>query len=101
VTIDRGYIDDRVLGRLPQNGDCFLTRQKVNARFNVIARFEMDWRQCSLTSDYHVVLLGQKGNAYPAVPRRVGHRGPDTCQDEVFWTTAFYRAAATVAALYI
>ena len=31
----------------------------------------------------------------------MGHRGPETCQDEVFGTTAFYRAAPTIAALYI
>jgi hypothetical protein len=66
VTIDRGYSNDRVLGRLTPDGNFFVTGQKVNAWFNLTERFEMDW-QCGLISDYYVVLLGQKGNAYPAV----------------------------------
>jgi hypothetical protein len=44
----------------------------------VTVRFEVDW-QHGPTSDHHVVLPGQKGNAYPAVPRRVGYRDPETC----------------------
>lgn len=62
-------------------------------------RFEMDWQR-GLTSDYHVILPGQKGNAYPAMPRRVGYRDPETCQHDVCWITACHRAAATMAALY-
>ncbi len=59
----------------------------------------MDW-QCGLPSDHHVILPGQKGDAYPAVPRRVGYRDPETCQHDMFWITACHRAAATMAALY-
>ncbi len=98
VAMEREDIDCRVLCRPTQDGDVFVTQQKVNARFNMTERFEMDWQR-GLTSDHHVVLPGQKGNAYPAVPRRVGYRDPGTCQHDVFWSTACHRAAATAAAL--
>lgn len=77
VAMDRGYIDYRFLFRLTQDGVSFVTRQKVNAKCKVTERFEGDWHR-GVTSDQDVVLLGQKGNAYPAVLRRVGYRDPET-----------------------
>ncbi len=99
VAMDRGYIDYRFLFRLHQDGVSFVTRQKVNARFKVTERFEVDW-QHGLTSDRNVILRGQKAHAYPAVLRRVGYRDPETGHHYVFWTNAFHLGAATIAAIY-
>ncbi len=99
VAMARGSIDDGVLFHLTQEGVSFVTRQKVNARVKVMERFEGDWRR-GLTSDHHVILLGQKAKAYPAEWRRVGYRAPETGKHYVFWTTAFHLSAATVAAVY-
>jgi Domain of unknown function (DUF4372) len=62
TAMDRGDIAYRVLFRLTQDRDFFVTRQKVNARFKVAARFAADWQR-GLTSDHNVVLLGQKAHA--------------------------------------
>jgi Transposase DDE domain/Domain of unknown function (DUF4372) len=99
VAMDRGYIDYRFLFRLHQDGVSFVTRQKVNARFTVTERFEVDWH-CGLTSDQNVILRGQKAHAYPAVLRRVGYRDSETGKHYVFWTNAFHLGAATIAAIY-
>jgi hypothetical protein len=98
VTRDRGDIDDRCLFRLTQDGVYFVTRQKVNAKFKVTARFAVDWPR-GVTSDHHVVLLGPKGPAYPTMLRRVGYRHPETGKHDVFWTKAFPLAATTIAAI--
>jgi Domain of unknown function (DUF4372)/Transposase DDE domain len=99
VAMDRGDIDDGLLFRLTQDGGYFVTRQKVNARVKVTARFAVDWHR-GRTSDHNVILLGQQAHAYPAVRRRVGYRDPETGKHDVFWTTAFHLSAATVAAIY-
>jgi hypothetical protein len=99
VAMDRGYIDYRFLFRLHQDGVSFVTRQKVNARFTVTERFEVDGH-CGLTSDQNVILRGQKAHTYPAVRRRVGYRDSETGKHYVFWTNAFHLGAATLAAIY-
>jgi Domain of unknown function (DUF4372)/Transposase DDE domain len=99
VAMDRGDIDYRFLFRLTQDGVYFVTRQKVNAKCQVIGRFAVN-RQQGVTTDHNVVLLGQKGTAYPTVLRRVGYRDPATGKHYVFWTNAFHLAAATIAAIY-
>ena len=73
--------------------------EKVNAKFKVTERFEVDWHR-GVTSDHNVVLLGQQGKAYPTVLRRVGYRDPETGKHCVFWTNAFHLAAVTIAAIY-
>jgi len=99
VAMDRGYIDYRFLFRLTQDGVYFVTRQKINAKGQVTARFAVNWLQ-GVTSDQHVVLRGQNSHAYPDALRRVGYRDPETGNHYVFWTTAFHLAAATIAAIY-
>jgi hypothetical protein len=99
VTMDRGDIDYQFLCRLTQDGVYFVTRQKVNAKFKVTARFTVDWQR-GITSDHNVVLLGQKGTASPTMLRRVGYRHPETGKHYVFWTNAFHLAATTIAAIY-
>jgi len=99
VAMDRGYIDYRFLFRLHQDGVYFVTRQKINARFNVMQRFAVDRRK-GLTADHDVVLRGQKAQACPVMLRRVGYRDSETGKQYVFWTNAFHLAAATVAAIY-
>ena len=98
VTMDRGDIDDRFLCRLTQDGVSCVTRHKVNAKFKVTARVTVDWQR-GITSEHHVVLLGQKGTASPTMLRRVGYRHPETGKHYVFWTNAFHLAATTMAAI--
>jgi hypothetical protein len=98
VTMDRGYIDYRFLFRLTQDGVYFVTRQQVNAKFKVTARFAVDCQR-GVTSDDHVVLLGPRGPAYPTMRRRVGYRHPETGTHCVFWTNALHLAATTMAAI--
>lgn len=99
VAMDRGYIDYRFLFRLTQDGVYFVTRQKVNAKCKVTARFAVNWLQ-GVTSDQNVVLRGKNSHAYPDALRRVGYRDPETGNHYVFWTNAFHLAAATIAAIY-
>ena len=99
VAMDRGYIDYRFLFRLHQDGVYFVTRQKVNARVKVTARFVVD-RSTGVTSDHNVILVAQKSDASPTVLRRVGYRDAATGRHYVFWTNAFHLAAATIAAIY-
>jgi putative transposase len=99
VAMDRGYIDYRFLFRLTQDGVYFVTRQKINAKCKVTARFAVNWLQ-DVTSDQNVVLRGQNSHAYPDALRRVGYRDPETGNHYVFWTNAFHLAAATIAAIY-
>ena len=99
VAMDRGDIDDQFLVRLIQDVVYFVTRQKVNAKFKVTARFAVD-RLRRVTADQNVVLPGQNGYAYPEALRRVGYRDPETGKHDVFWTNAFHLAAATIAAIY-
>jgi len=98
VAMDRGSIAYCFLFRWHQDGVSCVTRQKVNARFKVTARFEVDWPR-GLPSDQDVILLGQRGQAYPAALRRVGYRDPETGKHDVFWTHAFYLGAAMIAAI--
>ena len=77
VVMDRGDIDDRFLFCLTQDGVYFVTRQKVNAKCQVIAGFAVN-RQQGVTADHNVLPLGQKGTDYPRVLRRVGYRDPAT-----------------------
>ena len=99
VAMDRGYIDYQFFFRLTQDGVYFVTRQKVNAKFKVTARFAIDCLR-GVTSDQNVVLQGPHGAAYPETLRRVGYRDPETGKHYVFWTNAFHLAAATIAAIY-
>jgi len=98
VAMDRGDIDDKFFFRLTQDGVYFVTRQQVNAKFKVTARFAIDGLR-GVTSDQNVVLQGPHGAAYPETWRRVGYRDPETGKHSVFWTNAFHLAAATIAAI--
>jgi Transposase DDE domain len=98
VAMDRGDLADGFRCRLAQDGVYGVTRPKVNARVKVTERFAVDWQR-GLTSDHHVLLLGQNAPAYPAVLRRGGYRAPETGKHDVFWTNAFHLRAATVAAI--
>ena len=77
VAMDRGYIDYQFLFHLHQEGLYFVTRQKVNAPVNVMARFAVN-RSTGVTADHDVVLSGPKGQAYPARLRQVRYRDAAT-----------------------
>jgi Transposase DDE domain/Domain of unknown function (DUF4372) len=98
VAMDRGYLDDKFLFRLTQDSVYFVTRQKVNAKFKVTARFSVDWPR-GVTSDQNVILQGQHGAAYPEALRRVGYRDAESGKHYVFWTHSVHLAAATIAAI--
>jgi hypothetical protein len=99
VAMDRGDIASQFLVRLTQDGVYCVTRQKVNAKCKVTARVAVD-RLRGVTADQNVVLPGQHGSAYPEGLRRGGSRDLETGTHDGFWTTAFHRAAATMAARY-
>lgn len=98
VAMDRGDIDDRFRFRLTQDGVYCVTRQKVNAKYQVTARFAVNWLQ-GVTSDQNVVLRGKHSHTYPDALRRVGDRDPETGNHSVFWTNALHLAAAAIAAI--
>lgn len=99
VAMDRGDIDYQFLFHLHQEGLYFVTRQKVNAPVNVMARFAVN-RSTGVTADHDVVLSGPKGQAYPARLRQVRYRDAATGKRDGFWTKAFHLAAPTIAAIY-
>ena len=99
VAMDRGSRDSKFLFRLTQDSGSFVTRQQVNAKCKVTARFSVDWPR-GVTSDQNVSLQGQHGAAYPEALRRVGDRDAESGKHDVFWTNSFHLAAATLAAIY-
>jgi Domain of unknown function (DUF4372)/Transposase DDE domain len=98
VAMDRGDLDDQGLGHRHQEELYVVTRQKVHAQANVMARFAVN-RSTGVTADHEVVLSGPQGQAYPARLRQVRDRDAATGQRDVLWTNAFYVAAPTLAAI--
>lgn len=99
VAVDRGYTDYRWFGSLTGNGVYFVTRQKRNANYKVIARRKVSKRQ-SLTSDQTVVLTGTKAHQCPHPLRRIGYRDPETGKHYVFLTNHFILAPKTICDIY-
>lgn len=100
VVMDKGYTDYGWYKQLTEQGIFFVTRQRCNARYRVVARRRVD-REQGVTSDQDIELTGEqcKGGAMPRL-RRIGYRDADTGKHYVFLTNHFKLSAKTIADVY-
>jgi putative transposase len=99
VVFDKAYIDYQWFNSLNERGISFVTRQKRNARYEVLERREVDKRK-GLTSDQTIQMNGSKSYRCTIPLRRIGYRDPETGKHFVFLTNNFRLAASTIAAIY-
>jgi len=99
VVFDKAYIDYQWFNSLNERGISFVTRQKRNARYEVVARRAVD-KSAGLTSDQTIQMNGSKSYRCTIPLRRVGYRDPETGKHFVFLTNNFKLAASTIAAIY-
>jgi putative transposase len=99
VVMDRAYIDFTWFNALDNKGIFFVTRQKRNATYRVIARREV-LKAKGLTCDQTILITGLKSKACPIPLRRIGYRDLETGKHYVFLTNNFNLAARTIADIY-
>jgi putative transposase len=99
VVFDKAYIDYQWFNSLNERGISFVTRQKRNARYEVIERRSVNKDQ-GLTSDQTIQMNGSKSYRCTIPLRRIGYRDPETGKHFVFLTNNFRLAASTIAAIY-
>jgi hypothetical protein len=99
VVFDKAYIDYQWFNSLNERGISFVTRQKRNARYEVIERRVVDKKQ-GLTSDQTIQMNGSKSTRCTIPLRRIGYRDPETGKHFVFLTNNFRLAAGTIADIY-
>jgi putative transposase len=99
IVFDRGYTDYSLYNALHNRGIWFVTRQKRNATYRVIARRDVR-KATGLTSDQTVEITGSKADHCPISLRRIGYRDPETGKHYVFLTNNFKLAAKTIADIY-
>jgi hypothetical protein len=99
VVFDKAYIDYQWFNSLNERGICFVTRQKRNARYEVIERRAVTKKQ-GLTSDQTIQMNGSKSTRCTIPLRRIGYRDPETGKHFVFLTNNFRLAAGTIAEIY-
>ena len=99
VVFDKAYIDYQWFNSLNERGISFVTRQKRNARYEVIERRNVNKKQ-GLTSDQTIQMNGSKSVRCTIALRRIGYRDPDTGKHFVFLTNDFRLAASTIAQIY-
>jgi len=96
VVEDMGYTDYDRYAQLTAQKIFFVTRQKRNARCEVLERREINRKQ-GLLSDQFIRIQAQEG---PLVLRRIGYRDAATGRRYVFLTNHFKLAAKTIADIY-
>jgi putative transposase len=99
VVFDKAYIDYQWFNSLNERAILFVTRQKRNARYEVIERRAVDKRK-GLTSDQTIQMNGSKSARCTIPLRRIGYRDPATGKHFVFLTNDFRLAASTIARIY-
>jgi putative transposase len=100
VVMDKGYTDYGWYKRLTDKGIYFVTRQRKNADYRVVARRGVDRRR-GLTSDQLIEVRGKKYRDLGLGRlRRIGYRDPQTGKHYVFLTNVMHLSAATIAELY-
>ena len=99
VVFDRAYTDYKWYNLLNNNDIFFVTRQKVNAAYDVIERRAVSKKQ-GLTCDQTIKIKGTKADDCPIPLRRIGYRDPDNGKHYVFLTNNFTLAAKTIANIY-
>ena len=96
VVEDMGYTDYDRYAQLTAQRIFFVTRQKRNARCEVLERRKINKKQ-GLLSDQTIRIQAQEG---PLVLRRIGYRDPVTGRRYIFLTNHFKLAAKTIADIY-
>lgn len=100
VVMDKGYTDYGWYKRLTDKGIYFVTRQRKNADYRVVARRGVDRRR-GLTSDQLIEVRGKKYRDLGLGRlRRIGYRDSETGKHYVFLTNVMHLSAATIAELY-
>jgi putative transposase len=96
VVEDMGYTDYDRYAQLTAQKIFFVTRQKRNARCEVLERRKVN-KQQGLLSDQTIRIQAQEG---PLVLRRIGYRDAATGRRYAFLTNHFKLAAKTIADIY-
>src|SRR5699024_12064283 len=95
----KAYIDYQWFNSLNERAISFVTRQKRNARYEVVERRAVNKKQ-GLTSDQTIQMNGSKSARCTIPLRRIGYRDPETGKHFVFLTNELRLAASTIARLY-
>ena len=96
VVEDMGYAEYDRYAQLTAQKIFFVTRQKRNARYEVLKRRKVNKKQ-GLLSDQTIRLQTQEG---PLALRRIAYRDATTARRYVFLTNHFKLAAKTIADIY-
>ena len=99
VVEDLGYTDYSWYGQLTVQKIFFVTRQKTNARYRVLAQRPVK-TALGLVSDEIIQLTGAKARECPKPLRRIVYQDPKTEKVYVFLTNHFRLAAKTIADIY-
>jgi putative transposase len=99
VVEDLGYADYAWYGQLTAQKIFFVTRQKKNARYEVLEHHQVNKTQ-GLLSDQTIRLTGAKAQECPFPLRRIAYRDAATGKRYVFLTNHFKLAAKTIADIY-
>jgi putative transposase len=99
VVFDKAYIDYQWFNSLNERDISFVTRQKRNARYEVVERRSVAKKQ-GLTSDQTIYMNGSKSARCTIALRRIGYRDPETGKHFVFLTNNFKLAASTITQIY-
>jgi putative transposase len=99
VVEDLGYTDYAWYGQLTTQKIFFVTRQKSNARYRVLARRLVNTK-LGLVSDETIQLTGAKARECPKPLRRIVYQDLETARVYVFLTNHFRLAAKTIADIY-
>jgi len=100
LIFDRAYLDYAWLYQLHQGGVWFVTRLKINSRFEVIQTQETSV-DGPILADQVIRLNSPQGlTCYPKLLRRVHYRDPETGKEYVFLTNRLDLPALQVAELY-
>lgn len=99
VVEDLGYTDYAWYGQVTAQKIFFVTRQKSNARYRVLARRPVN-TALGLVSDETIQLSGAKARECPKPLRRIVYQDPETNKVYVFLTNHFRLVAKTIADIY-
>src|SRR4030043_67456 len=99
VVEDLGYTDYAWYAQLTAQKIFFVTRQKRNARYEVLEHHKVNKSQ-GLLSDQTIRLTGTKSQECPLPLRRIVYRDAATGKRYVFLTNHFKLAAKTIADIY-
>lgn len=99
VVEDLGYTDYPWYGQLTAQKIFFVTRQKRNARYDILQERPVNCSQ-GVLADQTIRLTGAQAKACPHLLRRITYRDPATGKRYVFLTNHFRLSARTIADIY-